>query len=230
MSISFNLSSLQTQAVMEVFFLAAAMHPDSQKAAQAELDAVIGPDRLPEFSDYDHLPYMRAFVKEVLRWHIVLPMGLPHATVEDDEYNGYFIPGGTVVNVNVWYVVPPRSSGPVLYSDGTQTTGRCPGIPKSISTLVLSGQSVSWETSLPETPSTTYSASDEGAVLFALSFLAPSLSDVLVSRACPGRHFAAASLFIYCSSVLHAFDVMPPKDENGNPVAMQYRPKGDLAS
>ena len=80
------------------------MHPDSQKAAQAELDAVVGPDRLPEFSDYDCLPYMRAFVKELTRWHIVTPMGLPHATVHDDEYNGYFIPAGTIVNTNVWCV------------------------------------------------------------------------------------------------------------------------------
>ena len=79
-----------------------AMHPESQKAAQAELDAVVGPDRLPEFSDYDCLPYMRAFVKELTRWHIVTPMGLPHATVHDDEYNGYFIPGGATVFVNMW--------------------------------------------------------------------------------------------------------------------------------
>ena len=69
---------------MEAFFLAAAMHPESQKAAQAELDAIVGPDRLPEFSDYDHLPYMRAFVKELTRWHVSLPMGLPHATVDND--------------------------------------------------------------------------------------------------------------------------------------------------
>ena len=89
---------------MEVFFLAAAMHPECQKAAQAELDAVVGPDRLPEFSDYDRLPYVKAFVKELTRWHISLPMGLPHATVDDDEYNGYFIPAGTIVNVNLWYV------------------------------------------------------------------------------------------------------------------------------
>ena len=49
-------------------------------------------------------------------------------------------------------------------------------------------------------------------------------------RICPGRHFAAASLFIYCASVLHVFDIMPPKDKNGNPVAMKYRPKDDLVS
>ena len=94
---------------MEVFFLAAAMHPDSQKAAQAELDAVVGPDRLPEFSDYEHLPYVRAFIKEMTRWHIVSPMGLPHVSEEEDEYNGYIIPAGTVISVNVWCVPLPTA-------------------------------------------------------------------------------------------------------------------------
>ena len=52
----------------------------------------------------------------------------------------------------------------------------------------------------------------------------------LYLRVCPGRHFAAASLFIYCASVLHAFDIMPPKDENGNPIPMEYKQKYDLVS
>ena len=29
-------------------------------------------------------------------------VGVPHATVEDDIYEGYFIPKGTVVLVNIW--------------------------------------------------------------------------------------------------------------------------------
>ena len=49
-------------------------------------------------------------------------------------------------------------------------------------------------------------------------------------RICPGRHFAQASLFIYCASVLHVFDIMSPKDGDGNPVAMEYRAKDDLLS
>ena len=105
---------------MEAFFLAAAMHPDCQKAAQGELDNVVGPDRLPEFSDYDQLPYMRAFIKEVMRWHIVTPMGLPHATMEDDEYNGHFIPAGTIVNVNIWCIPIPPSN---LRSERTPIQG-----------------------------------------------------------------------------------------------------------
>ena len=126
---------------MEAFFLAAAMHPDYQKAAQEELDTIVGPDRLPEFADYDKLPYVRAFIKELIRWHIVTPLGLPHATVADDEYNGYFIPAGTMVSVNIWCARPCRVYHP--YSDLIQNAGRCLGIPPSIPTQKLSGQTAS---------------------------------------------------------------------------------------
>jgi cytochrome P450 len=49
------------------------LFPDVQKKAQAELDAVVGPDRLPSFADQDSLPYVGALVKEALRWHAVAP-------------------------------------------------------------------------------------------------------------------------------------------------------------
>ena len=42
-------------------------------------------------------------------------------------------------------------------------------------------------------------------------------------RICPGKHFADASLFINMATVLHAFDIGPPKDENGN--AIHIEPK-----
>ena len=49
--------------------------PDVQKKAQAEIDAVVGPDRLPSFADRDSLPYTDALVKEVFRWNAVIPTG-----------------------------------------------------------------------------------------------------------------------------------------------------------
>ena len=73
------------------------MHPDVLKKAQAELDAVIGPDRLPDHHDRASLPYIDAIAKESLRWQNVLPFSLPHLSTEDIEYNGYFIPKGSVV-------------------------------------------------------------------------------------------------------------------------------------
>ena len=74
-----------------------ALHPDVQKRAQADIDALVGPDRLPDFDDSDHLPYIHAIMLEVLRWKPVVPFNTTHAVMEDDEYHGMFIPKGTVV-------------------------------------------------------------------------------------------------------------------------------------
>ena len=49
------------------------LFPDVQKKAQAEIDAVVGPDRLPSFADRDTLPYTEALVSEVFRWNAVVP-------------------------------------------------------------------------------------------------------------------------------------------------------------
>jgi hypothetical protein len=51
--------------------------PDAQKRAQEELDAVVGRSRMPTFADYNSLPYLRALIKETLRWMPVDPIGMP---------------------------------------------------------------------------------------------------------------------------------------------------------
>ena len=77
-------------------------HPGVQKRAQDELDAVVGHSRTPTFADAPNLPYIQALVKESLRWRPVLPLGVPHATTEDDWYEGMFIPKGTICLANLW--------------------------------------------------------------------------------------------------------------------------------
>ena len=99
-----------------------ALYPEVQKKAQAEIDTVIGPNRLPDFYDRPSLPYINAVVKELLRWNLVGPLGLPfviiivdtiltgfkgipHMSTNDDEYNGFYIPKGTVMIGNAWLVL-----------------------------------------------------------------------------------------------------------------------------
>lgn len=60
---------------MHSMFLAMTLFPEAQKIAQAEIDAIIGLDRLPSLSDRQSLPYIEALVKEIHRWHVVSPMG-----------------------------------------------------------------------------------------------------------------------------------------------------------
>lgn len=50
------------------------LYPAVQAKAQAELDGVC-PRRLPDFDDYDALPYIKAIMLEALRWQPVVPEG-----------------------------------------------------------------------------------------------------------------------------------------------------------
>lgn len=58
---------LQTVCALQWFILAMTLYPDVQRKAQAEIDSVVGHDRLPDFNDQPLLPYIDAMVKEVLR-------------------------------------------------------------------------------------------------------------------------------------------------------------------
>ncbi|KAI3577934.1 cytochrome P450 [Fusarium oxysporum f. sp. albedinis] len=73
------------------------------KKAQEEIDGVISNERLPNCSDRQSLPYVNAIVKEVLRWHPVAPMGLPHTSTVDDVFEGYFVPKDALIMPNIWY-------------------------------------------------------------------------------------------------------------------------------
>ncbi|KAJ7672763.1 CyP450 monooxygenase [Mycena rosella] len=81
-------------------------------AAQSEIDNVIGTHRLPEFEDRPSLPYIEALYREVMRWKPVLPLGVPHATIADDVYEGYFIPKGATIISNIWAMTHDESIYP----------------------------------------------------------------------------------------------------------------------
>ncbi|OSD01451.1 cytochrome P450 [Trametes coccinea BRFM310] len=105
-------STSATFSSVQAFFLAMAMHPDKQRIAQAELDTVVGPNRLPAFSDRASLPYVNALIKETFRWHNVVPLGIPHETTADEEFNGWFIPKGTVLIPNQWAMARDEQAYP----------------------------------------------------------------------------------------------------------------------
>lgn len=100
-----KLTNLKTVSSIACFFLAMALFPEVQRKAQQELDKVVGNNLLPQFNDRENLPYINALVKEVLRWHPVVPMNVAHTSIEDDICEGYFIPKGSSILANIWYVV-----------------------------------------------------------------------------------------------------------------------------
>ncbi|KAL7277361.1 hypothetical protein ACG7TL_009221 [Trametes sanguinea] len=98
---------------VRAMILAMVQHPEVQRKAQQELDAVVGSDRLPDFSDRDALPYVSAVLKETMRWLSVVPLGVPHRVMKEDEWNGYRIPAGCTIIPNQWAM----SRDPSAYVD-----------------------------------------------------------------------------------------------------------------
>ncbi|KAI0767392.1 cytochrome P450 [Fomes fomentarius] len=101
-AVAFEAGSDTTFSTLKTVFLAMSLYPDVLKKAHAELDAVVGPNRLPDFDDEKSLVYVSAIIKEAQRWIPAVPTGVPHGTTEDLELRGYLIPAGTVLMPNIW--------------------------------------------------------------------------------------------------------------------------------
>ncbi|TLD38345.1 cytochrome P450 [Venturia nashicola] len=104
--------ALTIAAVMQGFCLAMCYHPEYLGMLQEELDRVCG-ERMPTNADKPGLPLLRAVIKETIRWRPPVPTGIPHFLTQDDEYNGYHIPKGSVIHPLEWAI----SRDPEIYPD-----------------------------------------------------------------------------------------------------------------
>jgi cytochrome P450 len=180
----FGAGSDTTASTMCSAILAFVTHPAAIKAAQAELDAIVGFERTPTFDDEARLPYMRALCKEVLRWRPVAVLGgTPHASTEDDIYQGWRIPAGTTVLGNSWainlneeYYPNPQLFDPARFLDEKD--------PRHV--LALKGDKIH--------------PAKAGHSSFGWG-----------RRICPGADLAANSLFIALSKLIWSFDILPTR-------------------
>ncbi|KAI0659781.1 O-methylsterigmatocystin oxidoreductase [Cubamyces menziesii] len=91
-----------TSGTLHAFFCAMLLHPEVQQRAQAELDDVVGLNRLPDHTDRPLLPYISAMVIELLRWYPPAPLVLPYRCMKEDIYRGWRIPEGAIIRINIW--------------------------------------------------------------------------------------------------------------------------------
>jgi cytochrome P450 len=89
-----------TWSTIIVCILNLLLNPKVLGKAQAEIDAVVGNGRLPDFRDRDRLRYIDFVVQETYRWAPLSPVGIPHKSIADDTYNGMFIPAGSTIYAN----------------------------------------------------------------------------------------------------------------------------------
>lgn len=164
------------------FVQAMVLFPEVQRKAQQELDRVVG-DRMPTPADWTDLAYIRACVKESLRWMPTAISGAaPHAASENLEYMGYMIPKGSLLINNVYSIhfdpkrhPDPRTFDPDRYLHDNTT----------------SAQSAHQN-----------DASKRDHFTFGAG-----------RRLCAGIHIADHSLFAGIAGLLWAFDIKPERDQ-----------------
>ncbi|KAJ7733289.1 cytochrome P450 [Mycena metata] len=105
-----------TVSAIATFMLGMLANPKAQRAAQREIDAVVGSGRLPDFTDEEALPYVAAIVMETLRWKNVAPFAVPHFLAVEDQYRGYRIPANSIILPNVWAILHDEAMYPDPYS------------------------------------------------------------------------------------------------------------------
>ncbi|XP_035684223.1 cytochrome P450 2U1-like [Branchiostoma floridae] len=76
------------------------LKPEVQNKVHEELDAVVGAS-LPTLAHRSQLPYVNAFLMEVMRIRYVGPLGVPHATTAAVKVQEYDIPEGTQIILNL---------------------------------------------------------------------------------------------------------------------------------
>jgi cytochrome P450 len=187
----FGAGSDTTASTLCSAFLALVTNHDILEAAHAELDTVVGVERMPAFDDEQSLPYLRALCKEVLRWRPVAVLGgTPHSNTAPDKYQGYYIPTGTnvlgnswAINLNEEYYPSPDSFNPLRFLEED---------PSSLSYLsksyVSNNQTVKGK---PHPSKLGHSSFGWGR------------------RLCPGADLASNTLFIALARLLWTFDILP---------------------
>lgn len=102
MADAFSVGFESTTTTILWFMVYMANYPDVQAKVQAELDQVIGRDALPRWDDRSRLHYTEATISETLRVSSVAPLSVPHKAMKDSTLEGYNIPKGTTLLLNLW--------------------------------------------------------------------------------------------------------------------------------
>ena len=107
------------------------LHPEIFSEAQAEIDTVVGRDRLPELSDREKLPFLECVLKEVYRWNPPAPIAAAHRLMQDDFYEGYLIPKGRALTTGSRCTIMDDLDRDYRYSERLGNDPRSSRLPRS---------------------------------------------------------------------------------------------------
>ncbi|QRW17911.1 cytochrome P450 family protein [Rhizoctonia solani] len=99
--------------VISTAILALLEDTTSQDRARQEIDGIYDEYTLPRWADEERMPFVRAIVRETLRWRPPLPSCVSHRLEQDDTYAGYFLPKDSTVICSIWGI----HTNPERYED-----------------------------------------------------------------------------------------------------------------
>ena len=148
---------------------------------------------------------------------------VPHMATNDDEYDGYYIPKGTILFGSTWSAW--TITWPYLCLD-------CPFLgPYCMTPKFLT---IPWSTSLNGIWSMEGSiqiwwigtlwhlVTDAGEYIPTYSYISVYITKHLpTGRICPGRHLSDNSLYLIASCLLAVYDIKPPVDDKGNVIKLK---------
>ncbi|KAH6799595.1 hypothetical protein C2S51_036079 [Perilla frutescens var. frutescens] len=79
-------------------------NPSVMKKLQQELESMVGLDEMVNESHLNKLEYLDCVVKETLRLHPVVPLLIPHESMEDCELDNFHVPKKSRILVNVYAI------------------------------------------------------------------------------------------------------------------------------
>ncbi|KAM3862990.1 cytochrome P450 1B1 [Diretmus argenteus] len=100
----FGASQDTLSTALQWIILILVRYPEKQVRLQQEVDKMVGRGRLPAIEDQLHLPYVMAFIYEMMRFTSFIPLTIPHSTTTNTSIMGYSIPKNTVIFINQWSI------------------------------------------------------------------------------------------------------------------------------
>ncbi|KAL2608175.1 hypothetical protein R1flu_026748 [Riccia fluitans] len=88
-------------------------NPEMAQRIREELDTMLGRGNLITEPDVARCVYLTAFVKEVMRLHMAIPLLVPHMNLKQEKLGGYDIPAESKVLVNAWWI----ANDPALWEE-----------------------------------------------------------------------------------------------------------------
>ncbi|CAN8016680.1 unnamed protein product, partial [Ixodes persulcatus] len=173
----FGAGTTTLTATIEWSLLKCAHDPEGvQRKLQQDVDNIVGRKRAPEWEDRHRMPYIMAFIWELLRWRTPTPLGLVRMAERDTTMGGFHVPAETLVLSNFWAVHHDPEA---------------------------------WEHPFEFDP-TRFLNEDHTVLLPKPAALIPFSTGI---RMCPGETLAIMEIFMYLTTLMQTFTVLPKEGE-----------------